>query len=90
MRISRICLQAFQRHASSSSLAARASSISFLGLGRMGAQMANNLFSKHHALASDTSFVVCDAVPETAHSFSEEFRKHHPTARITVVDTPEQ
>ena len=90
MRLSRVCLQAFQHHASSSSLSARSNSISFLGLGRMGSQMAFNLFSKHHALASETSFVVCDAVPETARSFTEDFRKRYPAVQISVVDTPSQ
>ena len=56
----------------------------------MGSQMAHNLFSKHHVLASDASFVVCDAVPETAYSFANNFKKLYPTARITIVDTPEK
>ena len=68
----------------------RAASISFLGLGRMGSEMAFNLFSKRHALAPEESFVVCDAVPDAAHSFVTNLKSHFPAVKIRVVSTPEE
>ncbi|KAH9966449.1 3-hydroxyisobutyrate dehydrogenase [Russula dissimulans] len=68
----------------------RAKSISFIGLGRMGSEMAFNLFSKRMADANDFRFVVCDAVPEAAARFSDVFRKQFQGANITVVKSPEE
>ena len=86
MRFSVVHLQAIQRQVSAS----RSKSISFLGLGRMGSEMAFNLFSKQLSLSTDTSFAVCDAVPEAALSFANNFHKHFPGTLIRIVDTPEQ
>jgi 3-hydroxyisobutyrate dehydrogenase len=62
----------------------RAKSISFVGLGRMGSEMAYNLFSKQITESSDHRFVVCDAVPEAAAQFTDNFRKQFHAANITV------
>lgn len=68
----------------------RAASVSFLGLGRMGSEMAFNLFSKRHALASEECFVVCDAVPEAASAFAANLRHNFPASKIRIVGTPEE
>ena len=78
------CLKAVER------LYSRAHSTSFIGLGRMGHQMAYNLFSKLYAKNSHAHFVVCDAIPDAALSFSENFLKHFPEVNITVATTPEE
>ncbi|KAI5835633.1 hypothetical protein K523DRAFT_318954 [Schizophyllum commune Tattone D] len=62
----------------------RHKSTSFIGLGRMGYEMAFNLFSKQHALASDSHFVVCDAVPSSAARFRDAFMEQFPGARLEV------
>lgn len=102
MRFPAACLRALERStatrirtyasAAASPALARAKSISFLGLGRMGSEMAFNLFSKQFALSEnkDASFVVCDAVPEAARAFADNFRKHFPGADVRVVSTPEE
>lgn len=87
-------------------MASRATSISFVGLGRMGAPMARNLFRARFAMApqpsgagagaedgdaaSSSGLVVCDARPEAAHAFAREFEREHPGARVAVVETPEE
>ena len=89
-------------------LSPRTACIGFLGLGRMGSEMAFNLFSKHHqahlinnstannngtsssSSRSDASFVVCDAVPESAQAFARKFLSQFPGANIRIVDTPDQ
>jgi 3-hydroxyisobutyrate dehydrogenase len=68
----------------------RPKSVSFVGLGRMGSEMAFNLFSKTFAKASDSHFVVCDAIPDNARSFCEKFLAHFPGAKIRVAATPEE
>ncbi|KAH9998133.1 NAD binding domain of 6-phosphogluconate dehydrogenase-domain-containing protein [Russula compacta] len=68
----------------------RAKSISFIGLGRMGSEMAYNLFSKRIADANDSRFVVCDAVPEAAARFTDNFRKHFHDANIAVATNPRE
>jgi 3-hydroxyisobutyrate dehydrogenase len=68
----------------------RARSISFVGLGRMGSEMAYNLFSKRFAEASDYHFAVCDAIPEAAARFADNFRIQFPGAHITVSTSPEE
>jgi 3-hydroxyisobutyrate dehydrogenase len=62
----------------------RAKSISFVGLGRMGSEMAYNLFSKRITESSDSRFVVFDKVPEAAARFTDEFRKQFQAANIAV------
>jgi 3-hydroxyisobutyrate dehydrogenase len=56
----------------------------------MGFEMAFNLFSKKFAEASDSHFVVCDAIPESANEFSRNFLAQYPGARVDIVTTPEQ
>lgn len=78
------CLQAMER------LALRHKSTSFIGLGRMGHEMAFNLFSKRYAVANGEHFVVCDAIPESAKSFCETFLSQFPGAKIAIATTPEE
>ncbi|KAI5900156.1 uncharacterized protein SCHCODRAFT_02607155 [Schizophyllum commune H4-8] len=66
----------------------RHKSTSFIGLGRMGYEMAFNLFSKQHALASDSHFVVCDAVPSSAARFRDAFMEQCPGAQLEVARDP--
>jgi 3-hydroxyisobutyrate dehydrogenase len=74
----------------------RAKSISFVGMGRMGSEMAYNLFSKRIAPADSGApsgnyrFVVCDAVPEAAARFADNFRKQFRGANVTVVADPKE
>ena len=68
----------------------RAKSTSFIGLGRMGYEMAYNLFSKQYVQDKDARFVVCDAVPETAHRFCHSFASRFPDAQLEVVNTPKE
>jgi 3-hydroxyisobutyrate dehydrogenase len=71
-------------------LALRPQSTSFIGLGRMGHEMAYNLFSKQYAENTGKLFVVCDAVPDTARSFCENFLQQFPGAKISIATTPEE
>ncbi|KAL1758251.1 6-phosphogluconate dehydrogenase [Schizophyllum commune] len=66
----------------------RHKSTSFIGLGRMGYEMAFNLFSKQHARASDSHFVVCDSVPSSAARFRDAFMEQFPGARLEVARDP--
>lgn len=68
----------------------RSKSTAFIGLGRMGSEMAYNLFSKKLAQSSDSHFVVCDAVPESAMTFRQNFLSQCPGASIDIVQTPEE
>lgn len=70
--------------------AVRARSTAFIGLGRMGSEMAFNLFSKKFAESPDANFVVCDALPSSATSFRQNFLAQFPGANIDVVPTPEE
>lgn len=56
----------------------------------MGYQMAYNLFSKRYVQANSESFVVCDAIPEAARSFYEEFSRQYPDSQISIANTPEE
>ncbi|KAJ7093178.1 NAD binding domain of 6-phosphogluconate dehydrogenase-domain-containing protein [Mycena epipterygia] len=71
-------------------LAMRPNSTSFIGLGRMGSEMAYNLFSKQFARRIESRFVVCDALPESTMSFCQNFTAAFPGANIEVVATPEE
>ncbi|KAJ6547122.1 3-hydroxyisobutyrate dehydrogenase [Mycena capillaripes] len=84
MKPSLRCLQSVQR------LALRPKSTSFIGLGRMGSEMAYNLFSKQFAKKPDSRFVVCDALPESASSFCHSFTAAFPGSNIEIVATPEE
>lgn len=68
----------------------RPQSTSVIGLGRMGHEMAYNLFSKQYARAPESRFVVCDAVPESSVHFCENFVKQFPGAKIAIASTPEE
>jgi 3-hydroxyisobutyrate dehydrogenase len=68
----------------------RANSTAFIGLGRMGSEMAYNLFSKKFEQSADSRFVVCDAVSESAVSFRQKLLSQFPSANIDVVQTPEE
>ena len=56
----------------------------------MGYQMAYNLFSKQYVQANAQSFVVCDAIPEVARSFCEEFSGQYPDSQISIANNPEE
>jgi 3-hydroxyisobutyrate dehydrogenase len=68
----------------------RANSISFVGLGRMGSEMAYNLFAKRFANETNSRFLVFDAVPEVAAQFINNFRKQFHGANINVANNPEE
>jgi 3-hydroxyisobutyrate dehydrogenase len=68
----------------------RAKSTAFIGLGRMGSEMAFNLFSKKFAESPEARFVVCDALPTSATVFRQNFLAQFPGAHIDVVHTPEE
>ncbi|KAH7889932.1 NAD binding domain of 6-phosphogluconate dehydrogenase-domain-containing protein [Phlebopus sp. FC_14] len=70
-------------------VATRARSTAFIGLGRMGSEMAYNLFSKL-AEAADSHFVVCDALPDSASGFRQNFLSQFPAAKIDIARTPEE
>ena len=69
----------------------RQKSISFIGLGRMGSEMAYNLFSRTLVETHGTTrFVVCDAREATSTAFAHNFLHHFPGANITIANTPAQ
>ncbi|KAJ8093307.1 hypothetical protein AAF712_009779 [Marasmius tenuissimus] len=68
----------------------RSKSTSFIGLGRMGYEMAYNLFSKQYANAQDAQFIVCDALPESAQNFCTSFLANFPGAKIAIASNPEE
>ncbi|KAH7107742.1 3-hydroxyisobutyrate dehydrogenase [Auriculariales sp. MPI-PUGE-AT-0066] len=67
--------------------AIRSKTLGFVGLGRMGFEMARNLYSKQ-PLGIGSAFVVCDANAAVAHDFAQRFRSLHPQNSITVASTP--
>ena len=71
-------------------LAHRSKTTGFIGLGRMGSEMATNLFSKQFAASKDTRFIVCDAVPEAAQYFRDVFTKKYPEAKLTIAQSPQE
>jgi 3-hydroxyisobutyrate dehydrogenase len=68
---------------------ARLSSTSFIGLGRMGAEMAYNLFSKQLVQFPQARFVVCDAFPEATEAFCKRMTSALPGIQIKAVSSPE-
>ena len=82
MRISLRCLQ--EAHP------LRHQSTSFIGLGRMGYEMAFNLFSKRHKETQGATFVVCDALATASQKFYSDFGSQFGFDRIRVVNTPEE
>jgi hypothetical protein len=71
-------------------LSYRPKSISFIGLGRMGHEMAYNLFSKQYTRETESHFVVCDAIPDSARAFCENFLSNFPGVKIAIASTPEE
>ncbi|KAG6833470.1 hypothetical protein H0H87_006042 [Tephrocybe sp. NHM501043] len=84
MRPSARCLKALER------IQLRSRSTSFIGLGRMGHEMALNLFSKQFANDAEAHFVVCDAIPDSARAFAEKFLGQFPGAKVAIASTPEE
>ncbi|OSD01667.1 3-hydroxyisobutyrate dehydrogenase [Trametes coccinea BRFM310] len=71
------------------SAAQRKNSVSFIGLGRMGSEMAYNLFSRTLVESNGAArFVVCDAREETSHAFVKNFSAQFPGAQVQVATTP--
>lgn len=68
----------------------RAKTFGFIGLGRMGSEMAFNLFSKKLSESSDSSFVVCDAIRESVTSFCRNFQSQFAGTHVDIVQTPEE
>ena len=71
--------------------ASRSKTTGFIGLGRMGYEMAFNLFSKTLVESGERAaarFVVCDARQETAAQFAHGFKAHFPGATIEVLASP--
>ena len=68
----------------------RTKSTSFIGLGRMGYEMAYNLFSKRYKQEQDIRFIVCDTLSETANRFRQSFISQFPDAKVEIVNTPEE
>ena len=69
--------------------AQRQKSISFIGLGRMGSEMAYNLFSRTLVESGGAArFVVCDAREQSATDFVNNFHTHFPGAKIEVMTSP--
>ncbi len=67
----------------------RQRSVSFVGLGRMGSEMAFNLFSRRLVESNGTArFVVCDAREATSAAFVRNFMQQFPGAQIEVASTP--
>lgn len=67
----------------------RPDTTAFIGLGRMGYEMAYNLFSRTLVEnGGGARFVVCDAREESAKSFVANFRQQFPGAKIQVVTSP--
>lgn len=56
----------------------------------MGSEMAYNLFSKTFKETSESHFVVCDAIPESARSFCTDFLTQFPGAKMGIATTPEE
>ena len=83
MRSTLRCLQATNRGL------VRSRTTSFIGLGRMGYQMAYNLFSKQYAKENDSRFIVCDVVLDASRAFCAEFMNQYPNAQLSIADTPE-
>ena len=71
--------------------AARAHTTGFIGLGRMGYEMAYNLFSQTLVESGGSArFVVCDAREESSAMFVKNFNGHFPGAKIEVVSSPSE
>jgi len=88
-RCTRLLKRQFRQYSSVSD-SQRSKNISFIGLGRMGFEMAYNLFSKTLKETSDSHFIVCDAIPDCAQSFRDKFLAQFPGAHVDAVMTLEE
>ncbi|EIW85379.1 3-hydroxyisobutyrate dehydrogenase [Coniophora puteana RWD-64-598 SS2] len=68
----------------------RQNAVAFIGLGRMGANMAYNLFSKTYASNPATKFVLCDAVPSVALDLKRRLETEFNGLDVQVVLKPEE
>ncbi|KAI0080602.1 3-hydroxyisobutyrate dehydrogenase [Panus rudis PR-1116 ss-1] len=69
--------------------APRAQTTAFIGLGRMGSEMAYNLFSKTLVDTNGSAeFVVCDAREESAHTFVKNMEAQFPGTKVQIVSAP--
>ena len=67
----------------------RQRTVSFVGLGRMGSEMAFNLFSRRLVESNGAArFIVCDAREATSAGFAHNFMQQFPGAQIEVANTP--
>ena len=72
-----------------SSAVYRPHTLGFIGLGRMGSEMAYNLFSRKLVEShGELRFVVCDAREATSTAFAQNFTTQFPGARIEIANTP--
>ena len=78
-------LQQFLKHSPR-----RGQSISFIGLGRMGSEMALNLFSKTSKEDPDSQFYVCDAIPAAAQAFRDSVQSQFPAMQVGIAHSPEE
>ncbi|OCH95574.1 3-hydroxyisobutyrate dehydrogenase [Obba rivulosa] len=82
-------LRLLQAIPSSSAVAYRPHTLGFIGLGRMGSEMAYNLFSRTLVESGgSTRFTVCDARQEVAERFVRKFADQFPGAKVDVLSTP--
>ncbi|KAI0094046.1 3-hydroxyisobutyrate dehydrogenase [Irpex rosettiformis] len=73
----------------SPNVSSRHHTTAFIGLGRMGYEMAFNLFSRTLVESGGSAhFVVCDAKEESAALFVNNFHHHFPGARVEVASSP--
>ena len=75
-----------RRAASGTTSADRSNNVAFIGLGRMGYEMATNLWKKKFAGKSTGELIVCDARQEVAMRFVEEANGK----RASFVKTPRE
>lgn len=69
--------------------ALRARTTGFVGLGRMGYEMAYNLFSRTLVETNGAAqFVVCDAREDITNAFVKNFNNHFPGAKVDVLTSP--
>lgn len=80
-------LHALARRAASGTIPAnRSNNVAFIGLGRMGYEMATNLWRKRFAQNGNGELIVCDARQEVAMRFLEETSGK----RASFVKTPRE
>ena len=75
-----------RRAASGTTPADRSNNVAFIGLGRMGYEMATNLWKKKFAGKSTGELIVCDSRQEVAMRFVEEANGR----RASFVKTPRE